>query len=305
MKTKNSAKMKTARVLELVVGVVFLVAAWGKMTDVAGFGELIIKYGLPFFSIFAPVIVAAEILCGLMLIFRLWPRATAVVTALMLMAFTAAFFYANHYNGVADCGCFGNLGPSAPAWMTYGRNGVLLVMCLLVLLWERPERRDAVALRWTCVAVIMVVAAFFIGFSFKVPSNYSAKLVKQHPLIERTVAETGIDRYVSTSPDSTYILYVFSYGCTSCIDGINNIKQYNDRELCDRFYGLPVTEDPDNTMHKAFGIDFDEVFVGDGLQGVVTQLPTILYIENNTIKYVIEGSVPSAFIFRQFYTDTE
>ena len=93
MKTKNSAKMKTARVLELVVGVVFLVVAWGKMTDVAGFGELIIKYGLPFFSIFAPVIVAAEILCGLMLIFRLWPRATAVVPALILMAFTAAVFF--------------------------------------------------------------------------------------------------------------------------------------------------------------------------------------------------------------------
>ena len=306
MARENSRRTKAARVFELIVGVVFLITAWGKMGDVSSFGELIIKYGLPFFSILAPLIVAFEALCGLMLVFRLWPRATAAVTAAMLVAFTSAFFYANNFRGVADCGCFGSLGPSAPAWLTYSRNAVLLVLCLLIIFWERKTGDvDSKGLRWGLVGMVMTVAAFFIGFTFRVPSNYSSQLVNRHPLLDRTMAETGFDRFVTTSADSTYVFYVFSYSCTSCIDGINNIKRYDSRDICDRFYAFPVTHDTDSTLHRFFDIGFEEVFVGDSLQGVVTQLPTVLYVENNRIKFVIEGSVPSAYIFKQFYLETE
>jgi uncharacterized membrane protein YphA (DoxX/SURF4 family) len=301
--TVNTTKQKIARILEIVVGAVFILSAWGKMTGVGSFGELIIRYGLPVFSIFAPAIVAMEVLCGLMLLFRLWPRLTACLVGSMLIAFTGAFFYANVFHGVKDCGCFGFLGPSAPAWLTYSRNGLLLAMCALILLWERKQQVGNANFRWICVAVLMVVSAFVIGTSFTVPSYYSGIFLKKHPLIDKAVKDTDIAKFVQTSPDSTYVLYVFSYDCSSCLDGINNAKQYDDRRIADRFLALPVTKDRDSVVHRAYGIDFDEVYVGEGLRGSVEIIPALIYIVHDTVKYVIQGTVPSVPLFRSNYLE--
>lgn len=298
------SKQKIARIFEIVVGIIFVLSAIGKMTNVSGFGELIVKYGLPVFSILAPAIVAVEILCGLMLLMGLWPRFTTIVVGLMLLAFSGAFFYANVFHGVKDCGCFGSLGPSAPTWLTYSRNTVLLVMCVLILLWEGKEKKSVSTPRWIIVAFLMVVSAFIIGTSSSVPSYYSGLLLRKHPLIGCSIKNTDMARYVETSPDSTYVLYVFSYECAACLDGINNAKQYDDKRIADRFLALPVTVDKDSTVHRAYNIGFEEIYVGEGLKGSIEVIPTLLYVKHDTIKYLIAGTVPSAPLFRQNYLET-
>lgn len=300
----NINKQKIARILEIVVGIIFILSAMGKMTDVSGFGELIIKYGLPTFSILAPAIVAMEILCGLMLLLRLFPRLTAAMVGIMLLAFTGAFLYANVFHGVNDCGCFGSLGPGAPAWLTYSRNAILLVMCVSILLWERKKERIDTWMRWVFVAILMVISAFVIGTSSSVPSYYSGLFSRKHPLIDTPIKDTEISRFVTTSPDSTYLLYVFSYQCVACLDGINNAKQYGDMRIADRFLALPVTEDRDSVVHRTYNIGFDEIYVGEGLKGTIEAIPTLLYVKHDTIRYVIVGTVPSAPLFRQNYLET-
>lgn len=289
-----------ARVLGGLTGLIMLAAAVGKMGDVGGFGELIVKYGLPALSILAPVVVAAEVLCGTMLLLWVWPRVAAVVTAAMLTAFTAAFFYANTWQGVTDCGCFGSLGPSAPAWLVYGRNALLVAACVLVALWGRG---GSGMWRWVAVACIMVAAAFCIGMSFKVPSYYSGLFARHHPMIGLSSADAGLDRYVDISADSSYVFYVFSYDCPACIDNLANAMRYDNRSVADRFYGLAVNEDRDSAVHKDYGIGFEEVFIGDGLQGKVEEIPALLYVVHDTVKYIIEGVVPSELSFKRFYLE--
>ena len=94
----------------------------------AGFGELISSYGLPVFSITAPLIIAAELAVGLGLVLFWAPRKTALAGLVMLIAFSAAFFYANVIHGVEDCGCFGSLETNLPAWTTYVRNAILIAL---------------------------------------------------------------------------------------------------------------------------------------------------------------------------------
>lgn len=289
-----------ARILGAVVGVVMIVAAAGKLDDVGAFGELIVKYGLPALSILAPVIVAAEVLCGTMLLLWVWPRVTAMATAAMLVAFTAAFFYANTWHGVTDCGCFGSLGPSAPAWLTYGRNALLVTACIFVALWGEGRKE---VWRWAVVAFVMVACAFCVGLSFRVPSFYSGLFARRHPMIGLGVDDARLSRYVDISADSTYVFYVYSYDCPSCIDNLANAMRYDDSTVADRFFGLTVNEDRDSLIHKAYGIDFNEVYVGEGLRGLVLEIPALLYVEHDTVKYVIEGNIPSEVSFKAFYLE--
>ena len=296
----NKRRCIVSRVLGIIAGIVMLIAAVGKMGDVGSFGELIIKYGLPALSILAPVVIAAEVLSGLMLLLWVWPRIAAVLTMVMLVVFTAAFFYANTWHGVTDCGCFGSFGPSAPAWIVYGRNVLLIVACVFVVLWGKG---NAGIWRWIIVAVGMVVAAFCIGKSFRVPSYYSGLFGRRHPMIGLSVKNAGLDRYVDISADSTYVFYVFSYDCPACIDNLANAMRYDNRSVADRFCGLAVNEDRDSVVHKTYDIGFDEIFIGDGLQGKVEEIPALLYVEHDTVRYIIEGVVPSEMSFKRFYLE--
>lgn len=293
-------RIVAARVLGAIVGVMMIVAAAGKIVDVGGFGELIVKYGLPALSILAPVVVAAEVLCGTMLLLWLWPRVVASVTALMLIAFTAAFFYANTWHGVSDCGCFGSLGPSAPAWLTYGRNTLLVASCVIVALWGKGRTG---AWRWGVLSGVMVVSAFCIGMSFRVPSFYSGLLARRHPMIGLAADDAGLGRYLNISADSSYIFYLFSYDCPACIDNLANAMRYDDSTIADRFCGLTVNEDHDSAIHRIYNIRFEEVFVGDGLKGMIEEIPALLYVEHDTVQFVIEGNIPSEVSFRTFYLE--
>lgn len=300
-KNGNKQKVTTARVLELLVGVVFAISCIGKVSNVDRFAELIVRYGFPQFSCLAPLIVIIEALCAICLILELYPRVVSVVTGSMLLCFTAAFFYASTYEGVTDCGCFGNLVESTPAWLTYLRNALLIVASVGIVILLPIGYSKCTTVKWIIVAAVMSAVIYETGHTYKTAPRYK----EAHPLYNQPVKKTVIGNYLTTHKDSTYVLYVYSYDCTTCIDGLNNAKEYGNTDIADRLIGLSVSEDRDSAVHRAFNITFDEIAVGLGLQNVVTGIPVLMYVKNDTIKYVIEGSVPSAYNFKRYYLDKE
>ncbi|MCR5064215.1 MAG: hypothetical protein K6A67_00420 [Bacteroidales bacterium] len=300
-KIGNKQKTITARVLELLVGVVFAISCIGKVSSVDRFAELIVRYGFPQLSCLAPIIVIIEALCAICLLLELYPRAVSAVTGAMLLCFTGAFFYASTYEGVTDCGCFGKLVENTPAWLTYLRNALLFassVGIVILLPWGYSKCTTA---KWIIAAVVMSAVIYETGQTYKTAPRYK----EAHPLYNQPVGKTVIGKYLTTHRDSTYVLYVYSYDCTTCLDGLNNAKEYGNRDIADRLIGLSVSEDKDSAVHRAFNITFDEIAVGLGLQNVVTGIPVLLYVKNDTIKYVIEGAVPAAYNFKRYYLDME
>ncbi len=297
--SKNRRLIIAARVLELFVGVVFAISFMGKVTAVDKFAELIVRYGFPQLSFLAPFIVVVEAFCSICLLLNVYPRIMSVVAGTMLVCFTGAYCYASVYEGITDCGCFGNLAENIPAWLTYLRNALLLIACILIFSFLPKSHTEVSKTQWIVIAALMVAVVYETGHTYRAVSRYK----QPHPLYRQPVKETVIGKYVNVDRDSIYCIYVYSYGCVTCTDGLNNIKEYDDVGVADRIIGLPVTEDKDSIVHKAFGITFDEIYVGLGLQGVITDIPVLLYIEDDTIKYVIEGSVPSAYNFRKYYLE--
>lgn len=288
----------------LLVGVLFLFSSVGKLANVEAFGNLIVSYGFNWTSILAPGIAVLELMLGLALVLDLFPRITVPVTLGMLVLFTGAFFYGNVVNGIEDCGCFGNLEfMQMPVWVTYTRNALLLG--LLVVGWEPHSWEPAKASPWALgvFAIGTAVALFFSGFTFQLPQFYQSRVNRQHPLLNLDVAQTPLPQFIQTSPDSTYTLYVFSYSCVSCINGLPALLEYQDPAICDRVIGLAVNEDKDNAIHNYYHIPFDVVPVGNALGHFTHTVPTLLYIENNQIKFVVEGGAPSSWWFRKAYLE--
>lgn len=287
------------RLLEIFVALVFSVSCLSKIGDVAGFASLITRYGFPSLSSLAPIIVIFEALCAIFLFLDIYPKITSAIAGIMLIFFTGAFFYASTYEGISDCGCFGNLVENIPPWLTYLRNSLLLVSTILIIVFTPIGYSKSDATRWIIIALLMVFVIYETGHTYKKAPRYK----QSHPLFRQPIKNTALNSYVKTHPDSTYLLYVFSYECADCIDGLNNIKEYDKLDVIDRLIGLPVTEDKDSVIHHEFDLTFDEIPVGLGLQGVVTGIPLLLYVEHDTIRYVIEGAVPSPYNFRKFYLE--
>lgn len=94
---------------QVVLGGLFIVAAWPKLMDPPGFAKALWYYRLfPDWSIhpLALVLPWFEFLCGLALVFGLWRRAAAAAVAAMLCCFILALSINLARRHPVDCGCF-------------------------------------------------------------------------------------------------------------------------------------------------------------------------------------------------------
>lgn len=290
------------RLAELVVGALFIFSSMGKADDASAFGELISKYGFEWLSILSPVIIIAEMLIGILLLLRIAPRLTAMASFVLVVIFTAAFAYAHLVNGVEDCGCFGNITTDMPVWATYLRNIILLLLSYYII---SNNKHTAWSWTWTASTVLILVmtaTTFWTGHTWKPSTFYANKIPSTHPLLGKEVSQTPLARYLKADKDSTYLVWVFSYNCGGCVNSIENIKQYQ-KGVADRFVALSVTDDADGRMHKLLNIPFKAQNVGNELVGFIKVIPTILYIKEGHIFYIIEESVPSVYQFKKLYLE--
>jgi len=92
------------------LGLVFLIAALGKIADPPGFAKSIWLYQLvPAWSLHPAALVLPwlELVCGLALCLGFWVRAAAGWIAALLLVFIAALSLNLARHNPVDCGCFG------------------------------------------------------------------------------------------------------------------------------------------------------------------------------------------------------
>lgn len=130
----KSLLLTTCRFL---AGGAFIVAAIMKMRD---FSALMLS--IQAFQLVPEVLIPAmayivpwtEIVCGLLLIYGIWSRASAGVAALLYAVFTVALASALLRGLKVDCGCFGALTGGGPiTWLSVGRNAIFLAACGAVM----------------------------------------------------------------------------------------------------------------------------------------------------------------------------
>ena len=133
-------------VARVALGLIFLVAAWGKIVDPAALAKIIHNYRiLPdmLINLAALTLPWVEVVVGMCLIVGFANRGASLVASLLLVVFMAAMAYAYARGYDTQCGCFTTKAddPISPA--TFVRDGSMLVLALLVLADSFVRVRDA------------------------------------------------------------------------------------------------------------------------------------------------------------------
>lgn len=129
------ALLALAFISRLILGIVLLRSAWGKLTDVAGFARGLAAYQLLPAPTIAPLAWLLPLLEGaLALAFLLgWVLPLAgMVAALLLLTFTVAIVINLRRGRVVSCNCHGSAQQTPISWGLVARNALLLVLAILL-----------------------------------------------------------------------------------------------------------------------------------------------------------------------------
>ena len=172
MKQANRNKLlKYASLLfSTIVGVTFIVSGFLKAVDPWGtaikFEEYFSVYGfdwlMPLSDVLAIWLCGAEMMMGLMMLFKVRLRLISIFALLSMSVFTVITLLSATVLPVVDCGCFGEA-ITLTSWQTFYKNLVILPMVITIWYRYRPDRIFAFNRREIILTVLFCVTT--IGFS--------------------------------------------------------------------------------------------------------------------------------------------
>ena len=295
-------KEKLSGLFCIVIGIVFFFSGIGKIIDTRQFADLIADYGLQLFSSLAPVIIIAEVFIGLCLILNFHSKGISIIALIVLVIFSVAYFYASTIKGISNCGCFGTVkilefSPIA----VYTRNSILLGMLLFSSIYLPKETKSPLifSLRQYILFFTLLTVSFYTGYTFH---EKKREKLQKHPLIEKPVKETILPQYHSFSSDSTYVICIFSYRCSNCWNYMENLNRYKESPKIDHVIAFSAGEDTNNEFAQFFNPKFEIKPVNEAEILKFTPVsPTVLYIQKDTVRHVVQGIVPSVYTLEKDY----
>lgn len=139
--------MKILGILARVaLGVIFLVAAWGKIADPASLAKIIHNYHiLPevLINLAALILPWVEAVIGICLIVGYASRGASLLSTLLLVVFIAAMGYAYSQGYDTQCGCFTTKADEPISPVSLVRDGSMLVLAAVVLAGSFLHAREA------------------------------------------------------------------------------------------------------------------------------------------------------------------
>ncbi|MBS1548377.1 MAG: DoxX family protein [Bacteroidetes bacterium] len=128
--------------LRIVVATIFIISGFVKAVDTVGFSFKLEEYfsptvfNIPFLEKIAlpiaSVVVAFELVLGLMLLLKIKIKQSLVLLIALCVFFAFLTFYSAWFNKVTDCGCFGDAIKFTP-WQSFWKDIALLLG--LIILW--------------------------------------------------------------------------------------------------------------------------------------------------------------------------
>ena len=292
---QNRLLTKLAYVFRLLVGGVLLLSGLLKAMHTAAFADLMSQYGAGWFGYAAPVIIAVELFLGILLFLNARPRLFAALTVVFIAIVSAIFLYGVLARGITDCGCFGPLTwLNSRPWITFVRNALLIALLLPSLLSEQqgtPLTRSSFA----CMTAVAAMVMFLCGYTM-----HGAQCLKTAPKPFRPLplAEHPLAEYVTCHPDSTYMVFAFSYTCPHCLNSIGNVSQFVSMGVVDRVIGLSVKDFfGGERFRRLYQPDFPiREISSEQMHRLAPSLPVTFFVHHDTLVDVIRGSVVSPAI---------
>lgn len=288
---------KKTEFYSLISGVIFLISGIAKSLDIFEFQNTIVAYGYSDLHFFAPFIVMIEVLIGLLLIFHIQLKHTALIAALLTTIFTLVFIYGLIFKGIENCGCFGGITflNSSPTF-TIIRNVTLIY--LLISVWRKASNEVKIGI-WILALILISSCAigFISGYHYrKVVQN---KNIKLH--INRAIRDSALKDFITISKDSTYMIFVFTYSCFHCMNSIENLKQYESSGFVDKVIALAL----EDSINKHFFLDFFKPnfsikdYPSKDIFRLTRTFPLSFLVKNDSIIAELSGELPSSYILQK------
>lgn len=141
----NRSLRFTARLLQIIVAVVFFIAAALKSFDLAAFAQQIASYDiLPRLAVLAAwCFIIAETVLAMALVLNLWPRAATLLSIVLLLGFIGVTVYGVVSGNTSNCGCFGSLVHRSPPQVILEDALMILGLIFASLVLSRERTRGA------------------------------------------------------------------------------------------------------------------------------------------------------------------
>ena len=133
-------------VARVALGVIFLVAAWGKIVDPAALAKIIHNYHiLPdvLVNLAALILPWVEVVLGVCLITGFASRGASLLATALLVVFVAAMTYAYFRGYNTQCGCFTTKADEPISPTTLMRDGSMLILAGLAMAASFLRAREA------------------------------------------------------------------------------------------------------------------------------------------------------------------
>ena len=224
-------------IIGLSLGIIYLASSFLKSISANVFAEQLNMYGVYFPQYLAPTIIIFEALVGIGLIFGIWQRQMGCISATIIIIFTIVYTYGLVYLNISDCGCFGDIQllNSSPGWL-YLRNAIILIMSVYICCYPISDSTTHKNISLSLIAMVIggCVIAYTSGLSLsKFHKNEQA--IPQKPI---AVTQSPIGNLLVTHPDSTYLIFNFSYSCPYCLNSIANLNEYESAGIVDKVIGI-------------------------------------------------------------------
>ncbi|MDR2146582.1 MAG: hypothetical protein LBE91_09020 [Tannerella sp.] len=284
---------KRVAIYGLIVGLLFLISGMAKAIDISVFSNAITQYGFENIRFISPFIILAEVSVGLLLVFQVWQKRAAFSGAVLVAAFTMIYAYGIVFKGIEDCGCFGKITVlnTSPV-ITFLRNAVLLYLLLAV--WLKGENKSHLDSRIAVISLMFIcLVVFMTGYTYP----KTAKKKKQEKFTVQAIENTVLKDFITTSKDSTYLIFAFTYTCPHCLNSIANLKEYEQSGVADKVIGLALG---DSVTGKEFAEIFNPNFTirnhSSELLRLTGNFPTAYYVRNDSLTMEFSGELPCAFL---------
>ena len=288
-------KVNKINIFSLIVGLIFIISSFSKSLDSTSFAETINSYQIGNLWFLSPVIIIVEMFLGLSLLLKIQLKRVSFISLIFLICLTLVYIYGWLFNDITDCGCFGhiNILNSSPIF-TLVRNAVLIYLCADLWLSNEKESMNNKTYIYIAFITAMCIVSFISGNTLK-KVGYKKKS-KELPAVK----DTSLSSYVNVSPDSTYLVFAFSYSCSHCMNSIENLKQYEKSGLVDKVIALTVNDDDnrekfENNFEPNFEIRHIEK---KDLTQLTRSFPRSFFIQNDTLQFTLSGELPSAYVLK-------
>lgn len=278
----------------VIGGATFMLSGFLKAMDSGAFARLLGDYGIPYLEYTAPVIIITEVLMGFLLITGIKQRIVATLSVIMLIIFTAGFGFGVLFRDVTDCGCFGDSGiPGSSPEAVFIRNVILMAMLLFVAKKHNDTRISEKILTYTGASLIVAasVTAFMAGRTFR---NIHGNRQGGTPVEPEAVADTALADFITVHPDSSYLVFAFSYSCPHCLNSIANLNNYVAGHAVDKVIGIAAgTAEQELEFRRQFNPAF--VIVNTrSLKALTRDFPRTYYILRDSVVLDFAGELPCA-----------